>query len=445
MIRLTGRALALMLLAAVPTVALAQKEPPATKETKEAEKFLGLAMMRQNPADKKPQYEAALKQLQVGMTKNPDNAKVWMLAGQVYVGLGDFMGADSAFKKAETLYPAYAEDISSEREVAWIEAFNAGLAAMDQRNTEDAIKQLELAEMMYPHRPEAKMNLGALYASKDEREKAITIFEQAIAATNGPLKEKLKPEDQANWKRYAEMANLNIAQIIGARGVDEFEAKKHDEAIASFAKASEINPHSRDYLFNLAQSYYAKTSDLEEKRNAALQQHDSLTKAKKTAEAKVKNDEAAQIGTQLVPLFDQIAKISERTLLIDPASEGLYHLIARSYRVTGDVTADPAQKASWQTKAYDVLKKREALEFWVNEIAIQTDDGEATIKGSLKNVKAAVGSPIKLRVTLIGASGSSIGTQEFTVTAPAAEQNATFEGKTPITGEVAGWKYEVVK
>ncbi len=444
MIRLT-RALALIALATFPTVAFAQKEPSATKETKEAEKFLGLAMMRQNPADKQPQYELALKQLQVGMTKNPENAKVWMLAGQVYVGLGDFMGADSAFKKAQSLHPAYAEDISSEREVAWIEAFNAGLAAMDQKSTDDAIKQLELAEMMYPHRPEAKMNLGALYASKSEGDKAMQIFEQAIAATNGPLKEKLKPEDQVNWKRYAEMANLNIAQIIGARGVEEFEAKKHDQAIASFSKAVDINPHSRDYLFNLAQSYYAKTSDMEEKRNAALAEQDALTKAKKAAEAKAKSDEAAQLGGQMVPLFDQIAKISERTLLLDPASEGLYHLIARAYRVTGDVATVPAEQTSWRTKAYEVLKRREALEFWVNEISIATGDGEATIKGSLKNVRAAAGSPIKLRVTLIGASGSPIGTQDFTVTAPAAEQNAMFEGKAPVTGEVAGWKYEVVK
>jgi tetratricopeptide (TPR) repeat protein len=100
------------------------------------------------------------------MAKNPENAKVWFMVGQVYVGLGNFLGADSAFKKAEQLYPGYAEDISGEREVAWVEAFNAGLAQMDKKNTDEAIKQLELAELMYPHRPEGKMNLGALTLRK---------------------------------------------------------------------------------------------------------------------------------------------------------------------------------------------------------------------------------------------------------------------------------------
>ena len=445
MIRLTGRALALIALAAFPAVALAQREPPDTKETKEANKFLGVAMLRQNPADKKPQYEQALKQLQVGMAKNPTNAKVWLLAGQVYVGLGDFMAADSAFKKAEELYPGYAENVSGEREVAWVEAFNAGISAMDQQNAEEAIRQLEMAELMYAHRPEAKMNLGALYASKSESDKAIAIFEKAIESTNGPLREKLSPEDAANWQRYADMAQLNIAQIIGSRGVEQFEAEQHDQAIASFAKAAEINPHSRDYLFNLAQSYYAKTSAIEEKRTALLEEQDALTKAKKTAEAKAKADEAAQLGEQLKPLFAEIVKISERTMLLDPANESLYHLVARSHRVTADVSTTEAEKASWQNKALEVLKKREELQFEVSDLGIQPGDGEATIRGSVKNLKATPGSPIKLRLTLVNPSGATIGTQEITVTAPAADQSTTFEGKTPITGEIAGWKYEVVK
>src|SRR5262245_34577716 len=217
MIRLTGRALALVALAALPTAALAQKEPPDTKQTKEANKFIGLAMMRQKPEEKKPQFEQALVHLKEGMAKDPGNAKVWLLAGQVYTGLGDFMGADSAFKKAETLHPPYSEEISGEREVAWVEAFNAGIASMDAKATDDAIKKLELAELMYPHRPEAKMNLGALYASKNETDKAVAIFEKAIESINGPLKDKLKPEDAVNWKRYAEMARINIAQILGSR------------------------------------------------------------------------------------------------------------------------------------------------------------------------------------------------------------------------------------
>lgn len=446
MIRLTGRAIALIALIALPSAALAQKEPPDTKETKEANKFMGLALMRQTAEQKKPFFQQALGPLQQAMVKNPDNAKVWLLVGQVYAGLGDYIGADSAFRKAEALYPAYAEEISGEREVAWVEAFNAGLQAMDAKNNDEAIKQLELAELMYAHRPEAKMNLGALYAGKNDVAKAIKAFEGAIAATNGPLKEKLKPEDQASWKRYADMAKMNIAQLIGAQGVELFTAEKFDEAAQTFMKAMQINPHSRDYLYNLAQSYYAKASKIEEQRNALLEEETKLKKTKgQEAAAKAKADEAAKLATELLPLYEKIAEVSLRTMVLDPQNESLYHLAARSYKLTGDIATDPKVKSEWQNKALEVLKKREDLQFEVTEVQVGTGEGEATIRGTIKNLKAAAGSPIKIRVTLIGPAGTPIGSNEFSVAAPAAEQTTTFEGKIPVTGEIAGWKYEVVK
>jgi tetratricopeptide (TPR) repeat protein len=433
---------------ALPSVAFAQKEPGETKETKEANKSLGLAMLQQTPDKKRPHLEAAMKQLQIAMTKNPENGKVWLMAGQVYVGLGDFMGADSAFKKAETLYPGYAEDIAGEREVAWVEAFNAGIAAMDAKNNDEAIAKMELAERLYPHRPEAKMNLGALYAQKSESDKAVAIFEKAIESTNGPLKEKLKPEEAANWKRYADMAKSNIAQIVGAKGVELYQAEKYEEAAAAFAKAAEINPHSRDYLYNMAQSHYARTAKLTEQRVALLAQRDTLLKAKppKTAEAAAKLAEADKLGQQLLPMYEQVAKMFERVLVIEPASTTVYALIAHAYKLSGDVVAaDTARRNAFQTKALDFFTKADQMPFEIVELTAQSAEGQATVGGTVKNLKAAPGSPLKIKVTLLGLDGTTVGTQEFTVAAPAADATAPLEGKVPVTGEVAGWKYEIVR
>jgi tetratricopeptide (TPR) repeat protein len=362
----------------------------------------------------------------------------------VYVGLGQFLSADSAFKKAVQLYPGYSEDVEGEREVAWVEAFNAGLAKMDAKDNEEAIKQLELAELMYPHRPEAKMNLGALYAGKNETEKAVKVFEAAIESTNGPLKAKLKPEDAANWKRYAEMANLNIAQILGSAGVEQFQAEKYDEAIASFSRATKINPYSRDYLYNLAQSYYAKAGKYEDERAALLAQAEELTKAKKAAEAKAKTDEAQKFAPTLLPLYTQIIDLGNKTLAVDPANEGLYMVVARSLKMTGDM-ADPAQKSDWQNKALAIFTRRDELQFEVSEVSIGTSEGKATVRGTVKNRKAAAGSPLKIKMILIGTAGTPVGQLEITIAAPAADQTANFENEIAVTGEVAGWKYEIVK
>src|SRR5687767_10630018 len=66
-----GRLLALIAVVLLPSVANAQKEPPHTKETKNAEKFIGLAMTRQEAAAKKPFLEQALAPLQEAIQKNP--------------------------------------------------------------------------------------------------------------------------------------------------------------------------------------------------------------------------------------------------------------------------------------------------------------------------------------------------------------------------------------
>ncbi len=477
MIRLSGRVLALVAMMAMPSAAFAQKEPADTKETKEAQKSMGLAMLQQTPDKKRPLLEAAMKQLQTAMTKNPENGKVWMMAGQVYVGLGEFDSAHAAFTKAESIFPGYAEDIAGEREVAWVEAFNAGITAMDQKNNDEAIAKLELAERLYKHRPEAKMNLGALYAQRgssysavadslkripgkekeaqakdslavEETQKAIDVFERAIEAPNGPLKEKLKPEEAANWKRYGLMAKSNIAQIVGSRGVELYQAEKYEEAAAAFARAAEINPYSRDYLYNIAQSHYARAVKLTEARSAVLAQRDTLSKAKppKTAEVAAKTAEANRLGVELLPIFDQIAKMFERVLSIDPANTTLYALIAHAYKLSADVTmSDTARSNAFRIKALDYATRADTMAFEVTDLAATSSEAEARISGNVKNLKAAPGSPIKLKVTLLALDGTTVGTQEFTVAAPAANATAPIEGKTTVTGDVAGWKYEVVK
>ena len=457
--RIAGR-FALVAVLAIPAgISAQQKEPPDTKQTKEVEKFIGMAMLRQTPEQKKPVYEQALKPMAEAIAKDPANAKVWYLAGQVYTGLNDFVGADSAFKKAEQLYPPYAEELAGEREVAWIGAFQAASASMDAINgaaddaaraqkTRESIAAFELAERLYPHRPEGKLNLGALYASIDDAEKAEAAFRGAIAAAEGPLKEKLPAEELASWQRYSAIATSNIAQMAGAKGVDHFQAERFDDAAAAFEKALALNPHSRDYVYNHAQAVYAKATKIEDARDKLMEEAAAATKAKKAAEAQAKTDEANKLNQQLVPLYAKIIEGIRKTQQLDPEGEGHHQLVARSTKLTGDIVAKTdAEKTEYQQKTLAELQKREAQEFEVAEIAVVgAGDGQnATIRGSVKNLKAAAGSQIRLKFTLLDLKGATVGEQEVTVAAPAAEASAPFEVAAKTTGEVAGWKYAVVK
>ena len=115
-----------------------------------------------------------------------------IVAGSVLAALGEMQEADAAFKKAVEMHPPYAADVESERESAWIEAFNAGLAKMDEKDYAGAIKLMENAQIIYALRPEGLMNLGALYANANESEKAEKAFQDAINATNAVYQETVR-------------------------------------------------------------------------------------------------------------------------------------------------------------------------------------------------------------------------------------------------------------
>lgn len=418
--------LSLVFAVLVPAAASAQKD---NKFTKEASKFIGLAMTKQDPAARAPLYEQALAQLEQSILTEPQNAKGWLLAGQAHAALNHFVEADSAFRVAERLHPAYAEEISSEREQAWVAAFNIGAELMNQSKVPEATAALEQAQMMYAHRPEALMNLGALYANVGDYDKSIKAFEGARIAIKGPLAEKLDSAQKASWTRFDEMARINIAQIHGQRGVDAFTAKDYEGAAKSFQEALNVNPVSRDYLFNLTQSIWAQASTIEEKL-------DSMPKPQQ-AEAKQK----------LIAIYREIDKQAEKVVAVDPASEMIYVIRARAHRMMGEYTGDPAKAKAGSEQAMHLLEQRQALPYELSEIIIRTDatdDGAvATVSGKLKNLTLAPGATATVKFTLLGIDGNVLADQAIPVTAPAKDQQADFEAKVPVTGEVAGWKYSI--
>lgn len=422
----------LFLSAAVAVAVLApahlfgQKAPERTKELKDAERFVASSMVAPDPAEARARLERALNPLQQAMAKDPDNALVWFTSGQVFVGLNQMARADSAFDKAAALYAPLAPDIEQERLRAWNGYFEAGLKAMDTGNYPEAITLLETAEVIYDVRPESKLNLAALYANQSEFGKAEAAYRAVSAIVNGPEAAKLQPEEAAQWKRFGRMASLKIAEVAGARGIKAFEESRYDDAIAAFREARDLNPHARDYHYNLAQSLYAKARDAEDRR--------ANLKDQKSAEAK-------QIAQDLVATYTEVEPIAMHARSIDPNNEDLFQLLMHSYRVRGDLGADAATKSAYQKKVSDLLKDHAALNAVISDLNTTFGIEEATVRGTLRNLKLAPGTPVKILVTLVAADGSVADEQEIVVNAPAVNADATFEGTMKVTGDVAGWKY----
>jgi tetratricopeptide (TPR) repeat protein len=416
------------IIALTPSGLAAQKEPERTKELKDAERFIASAMLAGDSAEARARLERALKPLEEGRTKNPDNALVWFASGQVFAGLNETARADSAFDRAEALYPPIAADVRGERLKAWNRAFESAVHLMDAKEYPAAIAHLERAEAIYADRPESKLNLGALYASAGESARAEAAYRAVLELTSGPAAASLQAEEAAQWKRFGALAKLRVAEMLGARGVEAFNTERYDDAAQAFREANKLNPHSRDYNYNLAQSLFARARDIEAKL-------EDITD-KKSAEAK-------KLTADLQTNYAELEQVVSQTRAVDPNNEDLFQLLMRSYRVRGELAAEAAAKARYQKSAGDLMKDHQALKVVVTDLAAEVGLSEATVRGTLRNVTVAPGSPITLTVSMLGLDGSSVGEQEVVVNAPAAKEEVKFQAVVKTTGDVAGWKYVV--
>jgi tetratricopeptide (TPR) repeat protein len=418
----TGTISVALLVLLLPSVAFAQRD---TKQTREASKFIGLAMTKQTPDERAVLYRQAMEHLREGMAEDAENAKVWMLAGTALAALGDTQEADQAFDRAVQLHPDYGEEIEAERESAWVQSFNEGIQLMDQQQYPEAIAALEAAQLMYEGRPEALMNLGALYANAGDNAKAADALSRAIESTRGPVFERLNADQQAEWVRFRMMAAANIAQIQAQQGIESFEAEQFDSAAAHFLRATETNPQGRDYWFNYGQALWAMATPLEE----------SLENA--TAA------DSARIREQLAVLYRGIQSAAQKSREFDPNNEVLYLMEARTHRMGGVLDGEAGEGAG-QREALRLLEAHEALTVTLDQIMAQPNaESGVIVRGVLKNVKATAGSNVTVRFTLLDIEGGVVGEQAVTVVVPAVDQSVPFESPTPVTGEVAGWKYVV--
>lgn len=425
--RLPARICALVITVLLPSVAFAQKEPPHTKETKDAEKFIGLALTRQDPAQKKQYLEQALPSLRQAMQKNPENGRVWALAGSVLAGLGQFTAADSAWDKAVELHAGYTDQIDNERHAAWESAFNEAVELINQQKTDEGIAALERAELMYPHRPEAKFYLGVFYSQKDELDKAEQAFQSTIAATQGQLRAQLQPAGVVEWDRMATNARIKLSNITAQRGAQQYEKKDYTGAAASFVKAREMSAASRDHLYNQLQSVYADALEVDKQRAA-----------KKSPE----------LDRRAVELYTRVNILTDSLRLVDPRNEDIYFFSSRAHKVLSETGADAAAKTKHMNALRAINTEYEKVQFIVGDVQIAEGDTTATVKGTIYNKLLKPGATGSITFELLGFDGKPIGSAPVNFTIPANAATAKepvkvpFEVIVPMSASLAGWRYK---
>ena len=172
-----------------------------------------------------------------GQEKNP---AAWYYLGRYYVMRSDALGADSAFRKAETLMPACKEDILFYRRNAlWVPAFNAGAAALTAQNYDSAIVAFRRANQIYDAEPQGFAMLATVYFNTRRHDSAAKYFRLAIQASSDP---------KFVQERNDAMFNL---------GNSFFAAQSYDSAAAAFREYLRVVPNDPQALARLGDVFAA--------------------------------------------------------------------------------------------------------------------------------------------------------------------------------------------
>jgi tetratricopeptide (TPR) repeat protein len=396
-------------------------------------------------------FDRALELALEGVAADPGNPVHYLLAGMSYLSLQDYAAADEMFDEAQRIYPGYELDIEPQREAAWGEAFNAGLAAYAEGDIDGTIARWKDAALMYDYRPEAHRNLGGLLATEGRYDEAIDVYRDALAGLGRrPATEVLTEDDLRSREaaaeeledqlaallmltdRYAEaepflrrrlqrepesvQVRSDLASALNSMGrereardiystllsegglqatelfnlgVGLFRVGDFAGAEEAFRRLTEVQPDSRDAWFNLANAMFARED--------------------------------------WGPLVD----VGQRLLELDPLGENSLLIAARAELESGDRDA-----------AILLLERVDAAPVFLEGLRLRRAGAGTTVEGTLTGNMAVPGSPVDLLFAFFGDGGTQVGTEIATVDAPGKGESVRLI--VTFGGRALSYRYELI-
>ncbi|MDQ3555427.1 MAG: tetratricopeptide repeat protein [Gemmatimonadota bacterium] len=349
------------------------------------------ALVRAQVAGDTAGYQTALGQSLQGTRADANNPQSYYLAGQAYVGIGDYAGADSVFTRAEQICPGYAAEIEPERERAWAMAYQRGLDAYTAGDTMAALASWEQATGIYQGRPDAVFNLAVLSAERGDSDRAVERYEEALRILDQqPAIDPADTTTASEMEARVETRRNVLAGMLNV-GAQRFQAEQYGPAAQLFLRLTELDPNNRDAWYNYALALYQQEQ-----------------------------------WAQLLPA-------AQRVVQIDPLNENAHVLVFNAHR-----------EQNQSDQALRVLEGIEALPIKMQSIQIAQGEGRSTLTGTVEGNRARAGTPVRLEFTFFG-DGRTLGTQTVSVNAPASGATGSFEVAVENPTPVTSYRYRVLQ
>ena len=393
----------------------------------------------------------ALELLNLGIEAEPGNPIHYMLAGLAHMRLQEYSEADAMFNEAQQIYPAYELEIEPEREAAWIELFNAGIAAFAEGDVERTIEAWEMAGAMWDLRPDATLNLASLFDAEGRWDDAIEAYQRVITGLERePVTRQLAEEERKEREDLRNRGEQTLTQLllfterfaqaepllrrhleaeptnIQARG--DLAAALH--GLGRDAEASEIYAgllsetglEARE-LFSVGVALYRATDFM-----AAAEAFERLTRLQPDSRDAWFNYANALFAAES---WESLVAVGDRLAEVDPLGEDSGLIAARAHLELGD-----------KESAAKGLDRTESAPIHVDGLQFRPSETETSLQGRVVGNAAEPGSEVRLRFTFYGADGGTLATEPLTVSAPPPGVSERFE--VSFAGRATAYRYELV-
>lgn len=374
----------------------------------------------------------------------------------------ELIGTDSAFTKAKALFPECGDDIDNQRRFLWVPLYNEGAEAWGNEDLATARDAFMKADLIADDEPFVPYNFASVLVSEGDVARALPLFKKTIAMGQkegeyeesyvtslfnvGRLHHMLEQWDSAAvwYAKYRQVvpedpeAITGMLQVLKAAGRDEdaliftdtilahadvltdidmfsagvalFQADQFEMSARAFLAGLARNPHYRDGVFNLAQSYFALANP------AGQEEGEDVSPDEEKA-----REEAAK----------RMLEVSQHLLEIDPSNESSLRLLAAAYQLTGDTTS-----------TLNVLERIEELTFDVKVELFQSTDGGYQVQGTISNLKEEDTTVPDVVFEFVDADGKVVTAETVSGTTLASKESARFEFNLLGDG-IAAWRYKV--
>ena len=422
---------------------IAQGERERRNEmTRAAERALEDAQDPENAANAATLYQEALTAAEAAIAADPTNPLPHLQAAYANAGLGNYGAAAEMFDRAEFLRPIYELETERQREQIWIELYQQGANAVNSGQYEEAAQIFRDADAIYGARPEVKVILGQLLVSLGQYDEGVEVLESAMSLIESDRINEMDSVTAENWRASAADIPVTIATAYVNGG-------RYEEARTSLRALLAEEPNNTSYLNSLAGVFMrmempdsAKVIydrllsmdglDATDYYNIGVGRYQgsdfvgAAAAFNRAAEASTNDRDAIEMYARSM----QIAYGQNADAMEPPAGalENLFSMANRwkdldpNNRNAYLIAAQTANRLGNEDAARENVAAIEALPFTVDNLTLQrSGSGGGTLVGILHNVSVNEGTPIRLEFTFYDANGSSIGTQSWSMPAPAAD------------------------